>query len=141
MTVYGEMQWGHLEDYTEAAWIRRALNGEWEAAYHPFEIAQTSGIPDGPNLVCRANFDVHTGGAGLYGQRHGNLKTDGIAPTLRKAIEYEPRSTDYLHGFIEPMPPIEELAEHYGDPQGQRVYFEAASIRYRWLDQARGKLR
>lgn len=140
LTVYGETQWKNLEAYTEAAWVRRALDGEWLDAYHPFEIAQTSGVPDGPNLVCRSNLDVHTGAAGLYGQRHGNLKTDGVAATLQKAVDYGPRSTDSLYRVPDPMPPIEEMAERYGDPRGQAVYFEASSLRYRWLDRAAGRV-
>ena len=139
LTVSGETQWGDLEAYTEAAWVRKALEGDWLASYHPFEFAQTSGVPEGPNLVCRPNFDLHTGSAGLYGQRHGNLKTDGVAATLQRALDYGPRSIDSLYRVPDPVPPINELAADFGDPNGQAIYFEATSVRYRWLDRAAGR--
>ncbi|MBV9848195.1 MAG: radical SAM protein [Armatimonadetes bacterium] len=135
LTIYGEVQWKNLEAYTEAAWVRKAMRDEWEAACQPWELIPQEGV----SLVCRPNLDVHTGEAGLYGQRHGNLKADGVATTLRRAIDYGPRSKDSLYRLPDPLPSIAELAERHGDPCGQAVYFEASSMRYRWLDRAAGK--
>jgi hypothetical protein len=136
LTVYGQAQWQNLGDYTEAAWVRKAQSGGWDAACQPWELAPPEGIP----LVCRPNLDVHTGEAGLYGARHGNLRRAGVAATLRRAIEYGARSKDSLYRLPDPPPPLDELAARQGDPQGQAIYFEASSMRRRWLDRAAGRV-
>jgi hypothetical protein len=135
LTVSAQAQWQNLGNYTEAAWVRKAQSGGWDAACAPWELAPPRGI----GLVCRPNLDVHTGEAGLYGQRHGNLRKDGAAATLRRAIEYGPISKNSLYRLPDPEPPIEALAAQNGDPQGQTLYFEASSMRYRWLDRAAGR--
>jgi len=136
LTVSGQARWQHLGDFTEAAWVRRAQDGGWEAACAPWELAP----PEGLGLVCRPNLDLHTGEAGLYGQRHGNLRKDGVAATLQRAVEYGPRSKSSLYRLPDPEPEIEELAAQHGDPHGQALYFEATSMRLRWLDRAAGRV-
>ncbi len=136
LTASSQVQWQNLSDYTEAAWVRRAQDGGWEAACAPWELPQTA---TGISLVCRQNLDVHTGEAGLYGPRHGNLRRDGVAATLRRAVEHGPASKNSLYRLPDPEPPVEALAAQHGDPRGQALYFEAASIRYRWLDRAAGR--
>jgi hypothetical protein len=57
--------WANLEAHAEAAWTRRALAGHWPSfTRHTGEVLE---------LVCRPNLDLHTGVAGWYCQRHGNL--------------------------------------------------------------------
>ena len=52
--------WSDLEAHTEAAWVRRALAGDWPAgAAHDGQVLQ---------LVCSPNLDLHTGQAGWYRQ-------------------------------------------------------------------------
>lgn len=137
LTVSSQTQWQSLGDYTEAAWVRRAQDGGWEAACAPWELPQTGA--SGISLVCRPNLDVYTGEAGLYGQRHGNLRHDGVAVTLQRAVEHGPASKNRLYRLPDPEPKIAVLAEQYGDAQGQALYFEATSMRYRWLDRAAGR--
>ncbi len=60
-------QWTDLETRTEAAWVRRALAGNWPPIPDP--------APGELALVCRPNLDVCSGLAGLYRTRHGNLPT------------------------------------------------------------------
>ena len=129
-------QWQNLGDYTEAAWVRKAQDGGWEAACAPWEMPHTG---RGISLVCRPNLDLHTGEAGLYGPRHGNLRRDGVAATLQRAIKYGPLSKNSLYRLPDPESPIEALAAQHGDPHGQALYFEATSMRYRWLDRVAGR--
>jgi hypothetical protein len=77
-----------LEDYTEAAWARRALAGDWPTW------RRYAG--DVLELVCRPNLDLHTGVAGWYRERHGNLRTDGPHAVLGRALEQGGRSFDAL---------------------------------------------
>lgn len=76
--------WANLEAHTEAAWTRRALDGDWPSwTRHDGEVLE---------LVCRPNLDLHTGTAGWYGQRHGNLRTHGPQAALADALEEGGRS-------------------------------------------------
>lgn len=118
-------KWGDLETYTEARWVRRAIEGDGPAAWEPADYV---------GLVCRSNFDVHTGKAGLYGPRHGNLKQHGVTATLQRAVQAGFRSDDRLYLRADSFPPLEELAQRFGDAQGRTVHFDAPSVRYRWLD-------
>lgn len=121
--------WLHLDAHTEAAHVETALAG------HP-----TSAPPDAGSrleLVCRPNLDVHAGLAGLYRERHGNLRADGVEAVLERAIGHGVRSEEQLWFGLDSPPDAAELAARHGDAAGQRVHFHATSARYVWLDRAR----
>jgi len=120
--------WTDLETRTEAAWVRRALAGDWPEgpARAPGELA----------LVCRPDFDVCSGLAGLYRTRHGNLRTDGVAAVLGRALERGRERDDELWFGPGPLPAPDELAARYGAAAGLGVHMDPESARYLWLDRA-----
>src|SRR5262249_45876886 len=59
-------EWANVAAYTEAAHVRRALEGVWPAPVEP--------IWEGLYLVCRPNLDLYWGMAGRYRRRYGNLR-------------------------------------------------------------------
>jgi hypothetical protein len=122
-------RWGSLETRTEAAYVRQALAGGFPAAQDrtPGELA----------LVCRPDLDVYSGLAGLYRARHGNLRTDGIATVLGRALDHGRQPDDALWFGPGPLPGPAELATRYGDAAGQGVHLAPESVRYLWLDRAR----
>jgi hypothetical protein len=120
--------WTSLHAYTEAAWVRRARDGSWP---------ETPGR-DGPHyrLICRPDLDLHTGTAGLYRRRHGNMRRDGAQAVLERALADGPTSPEQLY-FPGPAPPTGELATLAGDPASTAIYFDATDVRYLWLDRQR----
>jgi hypothetical protein len=120
--------WANLAGHTEAAWARRALAGDW-----PSWTGQAGEVLA---LVCRPNLDLHTGVAGWYRERHGNLRTDGPQAALTGALEQGGRSLEALWFGPDPLPSTAELAARQGDPDGQGVHFSADSVRSLWLDRA-----
>jgi hypothetical protein len=120
--------WANLAAHTEAAWTRRALAGDW-----PPWTRQAGQVLE---LVCRPNLDLHTGTAGWYRQRHGNLRTDRPQAALTGALEQGGRSLEALWFGPDPAPSIAELAARHGQPDGQGVHFSADSVRSLWLDRA-----
>ena len=120
--------WASLEVYTEAAWVRRALAGDWPE--QPPDNGQVL------KLVCRPNLDVHSGDAGLYRERHGNLRRDGARVVLDRAVAAGGRPAAALWFDLALLPGIAELASQHGDPYGQGMHFTAMSVRYLWLDRA-----
>src|SRR5439155_12709925 len=99
--------WAGLEAHTEAAYVRRALAGDWPAACDrtPGELA----------LVCRPNLDIHSGLVGHYRTRYGNLRADGIAAVLDRAVADGRRPDDELWFSLGPLPAPAELAARYGE--------------------------
>jgi hypothetical protein len=122
-------QWKGLEARTEAAYVRLALAGDWPPIPDrtPGELA----------LICRPNLDVYSGMAGLYRTRHGNLRTDGIATVLGRALARGREPDDALWFGPRPHPSPAELAARYGDPAGLGVHPTPESVRYLWLDRQR----
>jgi len=129
LTLFDHDVWANLEAHTEAAWASRALAGDWPT--------WTRHAGDVLELVCRPNLDLHTGTAGWYPQRHGNLRTDGPHAVLSRVLEQGGRPADALWFDLDPLPPVAELAARHGDHDGQGVHFSADSVRYLWLDRAR----
>jgi hypothetical protein len=120
--------WANLEAHTEAAWVRRALTGDWpEQPPHNGQVLE---------LVCRPNLDLHHGTAGRYRRRHGNLRRDGAQVVFGRALAADGQPADALWFDLDPLPGVAELAAQHGDPHGQAVHFTATSVRYRWLDRA-----
>jgi hypothetical protein len=119
--------WHDVARYSEAAWTRRALDGEW---------------PDEPwrdschQLVVRRNLDVFTGTTGRYVQRHGNLRRDGAERVLDAALAVGPLSEEALY-FGADGPSSVQLAALVGDGDGTRVHFDPFSVRELWLDRFR----
>lgn len=122
-------QWTSLETRTEAAYARRALVGDWPAVQDP--------APGELALVCRPNLDVYSGLAGLYRLRHGNLRADGVAAVLSRALAHGRQRDDALWFGPGPVPPPGELAARYADAAGLGVHPGPESARYLWLDRAR----
>jgi hypothetical protein len=120
--------WSNLEAYTEAAWVRRALAGDWPQEPSPSEQFL--------ELVCRPNLDVHTGTAGWYRQWHGNLRRDGAQAVLARALTRGGQLADVLWFDLDLLPGTADLAARHGNPGGKAVHFTAASVRYLWLDRA-----
>jgi hypothetical protein len=122
-------RWASLETRTEAAFVRQALAGDWPGVQDrtPGELA----------LVCRPNLDVYSGLAGLYRARHGNLRTDGIATVLGRALAQGRQRDDELWFGPGPLPAPDKLAACYGDAAGLGVHLHPESVRYLWLDRAR----
>jgi hypothetical protein len=125
--------WADLEDHTEAAWVARALAGD-----QPARLAELEPHAGGQRfpLVCRPGLELHTGVAGMYRERHGNLRSDGAQAVLRRALEQGGRSIDAVWFGPDRLPAVEELAARYGDRTGQGVHFTKTSVRYLWLDRA-----
>lgn len=136
LSPFHRPKWSNLEACTEAYYVREALReSDSEIPKTDWQVLK----PAGP--VCRSNLDVHTGIAGCYGERHGNLKNDDPDSVLRKSLEAPPCFEDsvYLRGAA--SPPLRELAEKCGNPNGTRIHFDASGMRLRWLDLASGKSR
>jgi hypothetical protein len=134
LSLFDHDVWANLEAHTEGAWVGRTLAGDW-----PSELAEVEPRhgDQGLKLVCRPDLELHTGMAGLYRARHGNLRSDGGPAVLGRALAQGGRSTDAVWFGPKPLPPMGELAARYGDRTGQGVHFTEASVRYLWLDRAR----
>jgi hypothetical protein len=125
--------WANLEAYTEAAWVTRALAGDWPPQLAEAEPAHgDQGLP----LVCRPSLELHTGVAGRSREWHGNLRADGAQAVLNRALEPGGRSIDAVWFGPDRLPAVEELAARDGDRTGQGVHFTETSVRYLWLDRA-----
>jgi hypothetical protein len=117
--------WTDLKARTEAEYVRRAVAGEWPVEADPDELA----------LVCRPNLDVHAGLAGLYRERYGNLRGDGVETVLGRALAAGRRPDEALW-FGDALPTAAELATRWGDPAGLGIHPSERSLRYLWLDRA-----
>jgi hypothetical protein len=127
--------WANLEAHTEAAWVARALAGAW-----PSQLSETASCHGGHGLplVCRPGLELHTGVAGRYRERHGNLRSDGAQTVLGCALEQGGRSIDAVWFGPDRLPAVEELAARSGDRTEQGVHFTETSVRYLWLDRSQG---
>jgi hypothetical protein len=126
--------WANLEAHTEAAWVARALAGDWPPQLAEVDPRQgDQGLP----LVCRPGLELHTGVAGVYRERHGNLRSDGGHTVLGRALNQGGRSIDAVWFGPDRLPAVAELAARHGDRTGQGVHFTETSVRYLWLDRAR----
>jgi hypothetical protein len=121
-------RWADLEARTEAAWVSRALAGDWPDISDP--------APGEIALVGRPNLDVHSGLAGLYRARHGDLRADGVAVVLGRALAHGRQRDDELWFGPGPLPAPDELAAQHGDSAGLGVHLWPESVRYLWLDRA-----
>jgi hypothetical protein len=121
--------WANLTGHTEAAWRRRVLAGDWPTGKrHDGQLLE---------LVCRGNLDVHLGTAGRYGERLGNLGTDGAPTVFGRALTYGVMPADAPWFGPGPLPEPAQLAARHGDQTGQGVHFSADSVRNLWLDRVR----
>src|SRR5262249_27182247 len=91
-------------------------------------------------LICRPNLDVYSGMAGLYRTWHGNLRTDGIATVLGRALAHGREPDDALWFDPGPHPGPAELAARYADAPGLGVPPGPQSARSLWLARARQPL-
>ncbi len=121
--------WGDLENYTEAAFYAKAIHNEQaEAQEWVFDFK--------PGIVCRNNLDVHTGYPGLYGPCHGNLKVNGAMQVLQQAMNFPRLTLESFYFDTDYIPSPHEMAKQVGNPNGRKVYQQAALMRLRWLDLA-----
>jgi hypothetical protein len=133
-------EWTHLADYTEAAHVRRALDGAWP----PSDLVREEVVREELDLVCRPNLDLYWGTAGRHMRRYGNLRRDDPQRVMQAALadgDISERSEDALWFRLDPIPDVRELAERYGDPAGDRVHLWAESMRRLWLDRAQQERR
>jgi hypothetical protein len=126
-------EWLNLPDYTEGAHVRRALDEAWPAPYEP--------VWEGLDLVCRPNLDLYRGVAGRYHRRYGNLRRDDAQEVMQTALADDASSEDALWFDLDPLPTARELAERFGDPEGDHVHPWAESVRRLWLDRAQQEQR
>lgn len=131
-SLFYKEQWASLEQWTEGAWVRRALDGEWPT--YPDDADERV------RLVCRQTFDIHFGRAGLHGERFGNLRADGVDTTMERALVARGRSLDELWFDPKRMPSVGELALRSGKAEGTGLHFDGDSMRYLWLDRIRPEL-
>ena len=119
------------ENYTEAAFYRKAVEGE--------EIITAYDIPktDIINIICDKDFNIYDGSANVFGKCYGNLKEDSgvIFEKLNGDIINDRMEYIFSPALFYPnetIPPLKEVAEKYGDKKGQKIY--AGGIYYKWLD-------
>ena len=124
-------EWTGLETRTEAAYVQQVLAGGFPPIPDP--------APGELALVCRPNLDVYSGLAGLYRVRHGNLRADGVAAVLGRALAHGRQRDCELWFGPGPLPAADELAARYGDPAGLGVHPGPESVRYLWLDRWRDR--
>ena len=134
LTRFKKDRWGNLEAYTEAAYVKKALDSDGEGDQE--WIFGNSTNPEIIQLVCRNNLDVHSGNAGLYGHLHGNLKEDGTDQVFQNAVEYGMCPEESLYFSVDAIPSVCEVARRFGNLEGKKVHFHPASMRWRWLDLA-----
>jgi hypothetical protein len=128
--VLGREWWPDVRSCTEAAWVRRSRDGDLPAEGWWAEPQRW--------LVVRPNLDAHTGLAGLYRRRHGNLRRDGARRVLERAFADPPVEHEALW-FPDGGPSTAELASRWGDPNGTRVHVHHTELRWLWLDRAAGR--
>jgi len=126
---FHDEQWLNLDACTERAYVRQALEESWPSPVEP--------ALGGLYLVCRPNLDLYWGVAGRYRRCFGNLRRDDAQRVLHAAVSNNgERSEDALWFDLHPIPTMRELAEQYGDSEGQRIHLWAESLRRPWLDLA-----
>ena len=120
-----------VSNHPEAAYYCRAIAtaGDEQAWVYPRD-------PERIEVVCRPGLDVHSGMAGLYGQRHGNLQADDPVQVLGRAIAHGQADAAGLYFSTNDFPPIHQLVATCGDPCGRKLYWGAPEMRNRWLDLA-----
>jgi len=108
--------------------VRLALAGDWPAARDraPGELA----------LVCRPNLDVCSGQPGHYRTRYGNLRADGTATVLDRAVADGRQPDDERWFGPGPLPAPAVVATRHGQAAGLGVHPGPESARYLWLDRA-----
>lgn len=123
-----------LEQMTEASLVKQALNltAEERIGLRPAEPS-----PKNIWLTVTENFDLYTGHGNFLTVKHGNLKTDDFASLMNKALSSAPfgKLQSCFSTDISQID-ITDLAKRFGDPDGQKIYYNLADIRNRWLDQA-----
>ncbi|MBT3274475.1 MAG: radical SAM protein [Spirochaetales bacterium] len=139
MNKRSEDKWDNLFDYTESAWVEKALQAkdrkdaeiEWDMGNYCSHVLQ---------LVALSNLDVYDGDFSFPANRFGNVKSDGLADTFIRAAEakangtYKPMTDprNFL-GEIDP-PLISELATAVGNRDSRKIDFSQGAMRMKWLD-------
>jgi hypothetical protein len=127
--------WHELpEKHTESWYVEQAKAGTWpHEEREQYEETHRNRV----SLVCRPNLDVHYGFAGQYTNRYGNLRRNGVDELLSHAMRAGTFSYEEVWFGDTQIPPIEELANRYGDASSQRIHDYSFSIRDWWIDRAR----
>jgi hypothetical protein len=130
LSIFWREKWRNLGDYTEAAYVEKALSDQdLEAQTWEYPASE-----DDISIVCRNNLDVYSGIPGNYERFHGNLRKDGAQAIFHSALDRGPVSNDELYFTTNAFPPIPELARNVGIADGTRIYFSAVEMRQLWLD-------
>jgi hypothetical protein len=116
--------WDDLPGRTEAAWYRKAIDGQWQE--NETRMRQ---------IVCRADLGVHQGAAGTYGAFFGNLATGDHAEIWARAVAAPPTSR-YEVAFGPVDESIDQIARANGKPDGEQIHFLPQSMRAAWLDRS-----
>lgn len=128
----------HLEEYTEAALVKKALESGEDGLSLTWKITSPQDYP----LTCDAAGNLFAGCVDALGKRFGNLleNPDKTLESLQEDLKHHRLKKLHSPAFYYPgrtIPPIETLAKNYGDPNGQKIY--PWDIAWLWLDKAFGK--
>ena len=122
------------ENYTESALYQKAIEGK--------EIRTDFDISiNGPTIhvLCDKDYNIFSGHSLIMGKYYGNLKNeaDKIFEKLKNDIMNDSMGYDFIPSLFYPnevIPPVNELAEKYGNKNGQKIY--TSGMYYKWLDNA-----
>ena len=130
--LYPDVNIEAYKNSTEAAFYEKAIQGK--------DVTTEADIQgDTINLVCDKDFNIYDGSANVLTKCYGNLKENAVEVFEKLNDDIINNSMEYVFSPAlfypnEIIPPLKELAEKYGDKNGQKVYL--AGIYYKWLDNA-----
>jgi sulfatase maturation enzyme AslB (radical SAM superfamily) len=122
-----------LEDNTEKAYYAKAIEGK----------DVNTGLDKKPSdmifFVCDKDFNIYHGSSVVFGKCYGNLKDNASAvfEKINDDISNDCIGFEFAPSLFYPnetIPSVKELAERYGDKNGQKIY--TSGIYYKWLDNA-----
>ena len=123
-----------LDGHTEAAYYKKAIEGK-----ESFETDTDVPKDDKIHLHCDKDLNIYNGDSIVFGECYGNLKenSDMVFEKVNEGI-INGRMKESLSPTLfypnEIIPSVKELAEKYGDKNGQKIY--RGGIYYKWLDKA-----
>jgi MoaA/NifB/PqqE/SkfB family radical SAM enzyme len=123
----------NLEDTTEKAYYEKAIEGKdinTGMDRQPFDMI---------HFVCDKDFNIYHGSSVAFGKCYGNLKENasGVFEKINDDIINDCIGFEFAPSLFYPnemIPSVKELAERYGDKNGQKIY--TSGIYYKWLDNA-----
>jgi hypothetical protein len=136
--LYEENLYNNLENYTESMLYQKAVEGK--EIRTDFDIGISG---DTIYLLCDKDYNIFSGMPHFVGKYYGNLKNDAdkLFEKLKSDIINDSMGYEFTPSLVYPneiIPAVKELAEKYGDKNGQKIY--TSGIYYKWLDNAFLKL-